>query len=353
MKAKSMILILIALGCGLIASIGVSQVMVKKGDGNKQDKIKTQEVLVAMKLIDIANPLDEENVKVEEWPEELVPEGAIGNLEDVGELVARSRVIKGQVIVNDLLATKDDVAKLDIPSGYRVMAINVAAAEVVEGMVQPGDRVDITGYFRGGNGGNISKTFLHDVQVYSVSGNREKIIDPDGRVKAAKTVALLIKPDQVEKLLFAKRVGSLTLSLRSYDDVEPTQSREGTRLEDILGDPSQTADDEPRMVAEDEPEQEQSGEPNTFTEFVSQFNPGTAPPMLAVQQQKMTIITPDGIKEYTWSDPNGLPEVSNVSGGLGAALAPALPSVPAITTPVSEPGGNDNPKPESSTPEDE
>ena len=70
MKAKSMILIMIALGCGTVAAVGISQVIVAD-DG--EEKVATAKILVAMKLIDIAEPLNAENVKLEEWPSELVP----------------------------------------------------------------------------------------------------------------------------------------------------------------------------------------------------------------------------------------------------------------------------------------
>ena len=91
MKAKSIILIMIALGCGLVASIGISQVMVQ--DGNAEaPKYETCKILVAMKLIDIAAPLDAENVKLEEWPKELTPEGAVTSMEEIKDKFSKARV---------------------------------------------------------------------------------------------------------------------------------------------------------------------------------------------------------------------------------------------------------------------
>src|SRR2546430_6303529 len=79
MRMKSLILIFIALGCGLVASIGISQVMNREGGGG----LEMDQILVALTDIDIGTKLDAQNVKLEDWPKAKVPEGAIRKFEDV------------------------------------------------------------------------------------------------------------------------------------------------------------------------------------------------------------------------------------------------------------------------------
>jgi len=82
MKMKSLILIFIALGCGLVATIGISQVM-ERSSGGGTEPLQMEQILVAKGDIDIGATLDANSVVLEEWPAAKVPEGAIRSLEEV------------------------------------------------------------------------------------------------------------------------------------------------------------------------------------------------------------------------------------------------------------------------------
>jgi len=327
MKAKSLILIMIALGCGLVASIGISQVMVNGGDAQVKE-VETTKILVAMKTIAIAEPLNSENLKLEEWPKDRAPEGGIGDLEDLKGKYSKSRLVKGQVIVRELLVDEKDGMVVRIPEGYRVTSIKVSVEDVVSGLVQPGDRVDLTGYFRSGSG-NIAKTFLHDVQIFSVNDKTERIIDPEGKAINARTISLLVTPKQVELVMLAKRTGSITLSLRSHDDVADTNTGDGTSMDEILQGPSKRGS-EARKPRKDEEKEEPS-----FDNWVNSQAGSTQ----LVPAQKPTIMmvhTATGIKRYTWTDPNGLPEVTEYTGG---SIPPATPDFGAPINPMAPAAG--------------
>ena len=72
MRAKSMVLILIALGCGLVASIAISQVM-ERGANSGNAALETVQIYVATTDIDANDQLSAENVRVEDWPKSKVP----------------------------------------------------------------------------------------------------------------------------------------------------------------------------------------------------------------------------------------------------------------------------------------
>ena len=76
MRGKSLVLIIIALGCGLVASIGISQIMDKK-PVDSSHQMKMGKIYVAIVDVDINEPLNAEMVKLEEWPQDKIPEGAI------------------------------------------------------------------------------------------------------------------------------------------------------------------------------------------------------------------------------------------------------------------------------------
>lgn len=74
MCAKPMFLLLIAIGCGLVASVSVSQFMEKSGKGRGLP-LEMVKIFVAATEISSGEKLQAENVKLVEWPKERVPEG--------------------------------------------------------------------------------------------------------------------------------------------------------------------------------------------------------------------------------------------------------------------------------------
>jgi pilus assembly protein CpaB len=116
---KSLILIFIALGCGLVASIGISQVMNRGGGGGSN--LELEQILVALNDIDINSKLGAQNVRLEDWPKAKVPDGAIRRLEDVKDKFANARFFKGEPIhISKVTDQLGNIAS-KVPAGYRAM----------------------------------------------------------------------------------------------------------------------------------------------------------------------------------------------------------------------------------------
>ena len=67
MRPKSLILLVLALGCGLAASIGISRVM----DANANRPavaLETTPIYVALHNINLGDPINASMVALEEWP---------------------------------------------------------------------------------------------------------------------------------------------------------------------------------------------------------------------------------------------------------------------------------------------
>ena len=75
MRPKSLILLALALGCGLVASLGISQVLDSKN--GQVAVVETVPIYVALHNINLGDPIDEGMVSLEEWPKSKVPVGAI------------------------------------------------------------------------------------------------------------------------------------------------------------------------------------------------------------------------------------------------------------------------------------
>ncbi len=96
MRPKSLILLLLALGCGLVAAIGVAQVMSNKDSAPSTRAPAGQtEIVVASTEVPPGAVLTEEMVCLVGWPEDSVPVGAMTSIEDALDRQAANFVAMG------------------------------------------------------------------------------------------------------------------------------------------------------------------------------------------------------------------------------------------------------------------
>ena len=218
MKSKSMMLMVLSMGFGLIAAIGISQVMGRSS--SSQPATKMGPVLVAADHLDIYAHLTEENVKIENWPANIIPENALTSMDDITEKIVLSRLGKGMPIVGSqtILEKEHLDNKLAIPEGSKVVAIKVAGDDTISGLLNPGDKVDVIGFFkkRGSNGETqtTSKTFLKALRVYSVDGSVKANREEGGNGSGSAIVGVLVNEKQSEDIYFAQKTGEINLVLR-------------------------------------------------------------------------------------------------------------------------------------------
>src|SRR5262249_32960869 len=133
----------LALGCGLVASIGISQVM----DRNRGQAaaVETKPIYVAIHNINLGDPIDDKLVALQEWPKDKIPPGAISQLQDLEGRRPRATIIQGEPILDAKLLAPGQLADpiTAIPKGYRLKTISVDAQKSAAGLLSPGDRVDV------------------------------------------------------------------------------------------------------------------------------------------------------------------------------------------------------------------
>jgi pilus assembly protein CpaB len=331
---KSLILIFIALGCGLVASIGISQVMTR----DVGVSMEMEQVLVALTDVDIGTKLDAQNVKLEDWPKAKIPDGAVRRLEDVKDKFANARFFKGEPLhVNKISDTLSNIAN-KVPDGYRAMPVKVDEDTVMKG-ISPGDRVDVMVFLKR-NGMDIPETgaftILKNVRVFAVNTNTERASDAKGETANFKTISLLVKPEHARELAVAAQMGKIMLTLRRPDQQDDPGGEEATPLNEILTGRSKVAS-EAAPVAPPTPA------PN-FNAFVQEAVGGSAgsaghhgaPPVWT-----MELLSPSDRKIYEWSDLKQLP-VESVVGGQGGSTAGG--AIPGPSTPSAGSQGSADPK---------
>ncbi len=231
MRPKSIVLLLLALGCGLVASIGINQVLAKNRAKPAEKTGETKPILVAMADIGLRGELNAQNVRLEDWPSNLVPEGAIFSLDDLKERRSRTLIVKGEPILESKLLSKDAGRSVSglIPKGFRSVSVRVDSVSGSSSLILPDDRVDVLVHIRANPSQNINqtvtRTILQDVRVFAVNdqvGRSEELSEEQSI--AAKTVSLLLTPDETELVALAAEIGKLRLVMRSPEDDEATET---------------------------------------------------------------------------------------------------------------------------------
>jgi pilus assembly protein CpaB len=234
MRPKSLILLLLALGCGLVASIGISQVLDRR-NRDAEPTVEKEPIYVALKDIKVNDAIvTDKNVKLEEWPKDRIPSDAVRDPKDYQNQRAGGLILAGEPIRKAKFAIDNRIA--EIPKGYRVEAVQSDAVSATGNLLQPGDRVDVLLTVKnvGNTSNQFAKTILQDIRVFAVNeqwrpteGNKSDESIP------AKTVSLLLTPAQAQVIYLAEAMGRIRLVLRNPDDNEVATTA-GTDAEAIL-----------------------------------------------------------------------------------------------------------------------
>jgi pilus assembly protein CpaB len=232
MKPKTLVLLAVAAGCGLVAMLGIQQAM-QGGQGAASPKVK---VLVAKAEIQPGVQLTDDLVGFQELSAEAVPEDPVTSFEQYEERSLMYPILAGDIIRQSKLGKKGEFTRSrQIPDGMRVIAIAVNDTQTISGMMRPGDRVDVyvTYQKRGSRGQQTTNTSVL-LKFIEVFGTDNKTVS-DGASKQqevkTKVVSLLVKPEQVGIIKLAESKGQLALSWRHPDDDEDVQ---GGNVDDTL-----------------------------------------------------------------------------------------------------------------------
>lgn len=194
-------------------------------------------------------------------PRTAIPDGAIGQLEQINDLVALERILPGEIIVQPRWGQPEDVATstFEIPEGHEAISVQVGLVPGVAGYVGAGDRVSMIAHLElpqeededavDEDGEPIppsindflAQYLLQDVEVLAVGprpasqpaeGDGEPAAEEEAGGSVLLTVAL--EPEDAEKLVFAINNANLHFTLLP-EDAEPADTP-GRTLDDLFDD---------------------------------------------------------------------------------------------------------------------
>jgi len=341
MRPKSLILLALALGCGLVASIGISQIL----DGKSKAVVETVPIYVALQNINLGDPVDDSMVSLQEWPKDKVPLGAITEWEEIEDRRPRAVIFDGEPLLDGKFLPKgqshDPIS--GIPSGMRLKTVSVDARKSAAGLLSPGDRVDLQLFVERNERKSIplsvTKIILQNIRVFAVDQAVQRSADGAEARTVAKTVSLIVTPQQANRITTAENLGEISLIPRHPDDDKIVDDWEQS-IDDLLA----RSDANSRKREQGAKEEKETPAPGLMGMIQGALQQ-TDPPF------KMTVIYPDEVRELQFSNETGEPinPESNSAAGqdFGAAAGTvgtgAEPSSPPDSQPDADADDNDFP----------
>jgi pilus assembly protein CpaB len=215
MKPKTMMLMVVAVGCGLVASYMTSRLLAER---NAQPQAEPKVTVVVAKqkvspMVLIKEP--EKFFELREFPESVAPKKGLKSLDELkDQRLSKPLAEDSPVTADDVLNKEQMGLPAKLPPGTHAVAIKVNAESLVGGFVLPGSHVDVISTTRGGEA--QSQIILQDMLVLAVDTNYVR--DANQQTILGSTVTLAAKPEEATKLALAGALGELKLTLRGLGD---------------------------------------------------------------------------------------------------------------------------------------
>lgn len=222
MKPKAMILMLVAIGCGLAASYMTSRVIAERGDQPEPEKVS---ILVARKNLGLGTMIKDPEKLFEErqFLKGEEPKRAIRDYAQLKDHRLNKPISAEQFVTPDDLTDKDrSVLQAIMTPGMRAVAIKTNAESTSGGFVLPHSRVDIIHVTTSDKGEKTSRVIMQNVLILAV--DQESSLQDDKKAMVSQTVTVEVTPTQATALALAKELGPLQLVLRSFGDEEKVQT---------------------------------------------------------------------------------------------------------------------------------
>lgn len=237
MKPKTMMLMVVAIGCGLAASYMTSKLLAERNTAQPEEPKVS--LLVAKIRVPAWVPIKEPEKYFEEKdvPESLAPKKGLKEMSKIKGQRFLQPLSEGEYVLEDKLVNVEQaglIAKL--PPGMRAIALKVNAESLAGGFVLPGYRVDVVSTTRSNGNANdsSSRIILQNMLVLAV----DTIANRDNQTNSilGSTVTLAATPEEAQRLSLAAALGELRLTLRTPDDNKIV--RLPTSRSDDLGKPT-------------------------------------------------------------------------------------------------------------------
>jgi len=225
MNPRNLIILVVAIALGLVA-VYIGNVYfsgVEKRQVQIAEQQKLARIVVASQDLAFGSQVTVQNVRMVNWPQNSVPQGAFTSIEDATKnRVALRPIVIGEPILASKVSGTNGRATLsaNLPAGLLAYTVPINDTAGVGGFVRPGDVVDVLLTRSMPGEGSTSRDQMTDVvlQAVPVLGIDQVANDQDTKPAVGKTATLQVDTMDAQKLALATHLGSLSLALRNVAD---------------------------------------------------------------------------------------------------------------------------------------
>jgi len=235
MNVKKAMPLVLAVVLGLVAMIMARRLL--KPPAPTHTSTSTTPVVVATRDVPPGKELTAEDLSAADVPSSVVPAKAFTTVADLVGRVATSPLVKGQAVLETLLAPTGSGVGLGalVPDGMRAMTMNIDEITGLGGMIVPGCHVDVNVLVPDERSKQqTSRTVLQDLKVIAV-GRQFTAATGDGPPAApSNNITFIVTPDQARMLELAASTARPWLTLRGGRDKAPLK-QDRTLLAELHG----------------------------------------------------------------------------------------------------------------------
>jgi pilus assembly protein CpaB len=236
MNVKTVIPLALAIVLGLFAAMAAKN-MIDKNKGQQQAITHYTQVVIAKDNIPAGTALTPEDLTVGKMVGDVPPEVIFGNPAEVSGRVLTCNLVKGQPIMEPVLAPKGTGQGLQalVPKGMRAITIEVNEFSAVGGFLVPGCHVDVlaTVNITTNNNEPFTRIVVEDLKVTAVNSHLSPA-GPGAEPEPMRSVTLLATPGQAEQINLAASKGSPRFVLRASGD-DSQGATDGVSLAELIG----------------------------------------------------------------------------------------------------------------------
>ncbi len=247
MRLNTWIPLGLAIVMGLVAAILARGVLAGRKAADAPAPLR---VVVAKATLAPGDQIGADDVTLGTVTGDARPDGAFADLSQVTGRVLTAQLVKGQVVLDALLASPGATAGLQnlVPAGMRLITVEVNEFSSVAGMLAPGCRVDILASMSDPQTKEMmARTIVENVKVQAVGqrlGARATGAEGEGppndpaaaAAAAFRSVTLQVAPQEAEAIHVASTAGRPWMVLRAPNDHTASRSP-GVSLAELRGNP--------------------------------------------------------------------------------------------------------------------
>jgi pilus assembly protein CpaB len=218
-KKRGLLLLMLSIAIAGAAAWVANNYVTGRLEAATGGKTATVTVVAAAMRIPYGTKIESRHVKTIEFPENVLPPGAIRDFTEVDGKIVKGEVLDGEILLKDRIAGGGEGSTLASLVAPNMRAVSVRVNDVigVGGFLLPGNHVDVLGtrLEQGVSRRAITETIIYMVKVLAVDQTASTDKNEPVVVRA---VTLELAPKDAVVLVMWEEEGTILLALRNPTD---------------------------------------------------------------------------------------------------------------------------------------